>query len=700
MTTKQRKLLALLPGIMAVWFIAGCATTAEDVPGPLVRLDSEDLVHISPAASPGVNDYFTADLSASAGEEAVLVEQEIKVTDEDGVMVYLASATGEVLPGAVVWNGRDSLGNFVSEGRYSLFVRVTDNLGQTAESDLVEIVVDNTPPEADLRIAYNVFSPDGEERTVLPIHQSGSGAVTWTGSILDDERTRIRHWVWEEELPEEIEWDGRDADGNQVEDGRYSYLLYGEDRAGNQTMVKQENIRVDAAAPSIDIAANRRYFSPNESGVRDTVSFETRIPETMDVMEWTFTVLDGDDQAVKTESADGAVPETLRFTGRSDGEALPEGAYRGRIDVVYENGEREDAVSRPVNLDVTPPTVSVSLESDQFSPDGDEGHRTLAIQQDSSSAVEWTGRIIPEEQEDSVLSRSWEGELEETFTWNGQTESGESAVSGRYRYVLSARDRAGNSVSVESDSFLLDREGPALDVTLEPTPFNPGAEDEELSIHLTTSDRTGLESWSVAIRDPEGNHFARFSGEGDPPETITWDGRSEDGEFPQSLRDYTATVTVTNQVGNRSATERTVPIGLLVETDENGDTRFRLTGIRFAPFEAEFSDLDDQEALERNRETLDTIAEYLEEFPDQNVRIEGHAVHIFFAEERARREQEEVLQPLSEDRAAAIRDALVDRGIDEDRLTTKGFGGSEPVVPHDDMENRWKNRRVEFVLMN
>jgi len=159
-------------------------------------------------------------------------------------------------------------------------------------------------------------------------------------------------------------------------------------------------------------------------------------------------------------------------------------------------------------------------------------------------------------------------------------------------------------------------------------------------------------------------------------------------------------VTVTNEVGNRSTRERTVPIGLLVEIDEAGDTRFRLTGIRFVPFEADFSDLDDQEALEQNQETLDTVAQYLSEFPDQNVLIEGHAVHIFFSEERARREQEEVLLPLSEERAEAIRDALVERGIDEDRLATKGFGGSEPVVPHDDMENRWKNRRVEFVLVD
>ncbi len=62
------------------------------------------------------------------------------------------------------------------------------------------------------------------------------------------------------------------------------------------------------------------------------------------------------------------------------------------------------------------------------------------------------------------------------------------------------------------------------------------------------------------------------------------------------------------------------------------------------------------------------------------------------------REHEEVLLPLSEERAEVIMEALIDRGVDEDRLSAVGRGGSEPLVPHDDTENRWKNRRVEFEL--
>ena len=54
--------------------------------------------------------------------------------------------------------------------------------------------------------------------------------------------------------------------------------------------------------------------------------------------------------------------------------------------------------------------------------------------------------------------------------------------------------------------------------------------------------------------------------------------------------------------------------------------------------------------------------------------------------------------PLSRARAQVLRDALIERGVDPARMTTVGHGGSRPVVPHWDLEERWKNRRVEFVL--
>jgi len=56
-------------------------------------------------------------------------------------------------------------------------------------------------------------------------------------------------------------------------------------------------------------------------------------------------------------------------------------------------------------------------------------------------------------------------------------------------------------------------------------------------------------------------------------------------------------------------------------------------------------------------------------------------------------------QPLSERRANAVRDELVNEyDIDASRVSTVGYGESRPVATNDTDEGRAQNRRIEAVL--
>jgi outer membrane protein OmpA-like peptidoglycan-associated protein len=52
---------------------------------------------------------------------------------------------------------------------------------------------------------------------------------------------------------------------------------------------------------------------------------------------------------------------------------------------------------------------------------------------------------------------------------------------------------------------------------------------------------------------------------------------------------------------------------------------------------------------------------------------------------------------LSQQRAEAVRNFLISRGVAADRLTAKGYGESQPVADNATEEGRFKNRRVELV---
>lgn len=85
---------------------------------------------------------------------------------------------------------------------------------------------------------------------------------------------------------------------------------------------------------------------------------------------------------------------------------------------------------------------------------------------------------------------------------------------------------------------------------------------------------------------------------------------------------------------------------------------------------------------------INEIVKLLNEHPEINFSIEGHTDSDG---------EEAFNQTLSEQRADAVKVLLVDLGIDESRLQTKGHGESKHVDSNSTPEGKANNRRVEFI---
>lgn len=103
-------------------------------------------------------------------------------------------------------------------------------------------------------------------------------------------------------------------------------------------------------------------------------------------------------------------------------------------------------------------------------------------------------------------------------------------------------------------------------------------------------------------------------------------------------------------------------------------------------------DFDSAELRPSAAASLDTLVEILND-TENPVSVIGHTDGMG---------SDAVNQPLSEDRAQAVADYLVDQGIAESRITTEGKGSSDPVADNthadgrDNPEGRAENRRVEI----
>jgi outer membrane protein OmpA-like peptidoglycan-associated protein len=89
------------------------------------------------------------------------------------------------------------------------------------------------------------------------------------------------------------------------------------------------------------------------------------------------------------------------------------------------------------------------------------------------------------------------------------------------------------------------------------------------------------------------------------------------------------------------------------------------------------------------RRSLDKLSNFMQQYPQRTVRIEGFTDSVG---------SDVSNQRLSEHRADAVRDALTDAGVARDRIQTRGLGKSSPVADNDTATGRQQNRRVEVII--
>jgi outer membrane protein OmpA-like peptidoglycan-associated protein len=102
-------------------------------------------------------------------------------------------------------------------------------------------------------------------------------------------------------------------------------------------------------------------------------------------------------------------------------------------------------------------------------------------------------------------------------------------------------------------------------------------------------------------------------------------------------------------------------------------------------------DFDKATLRPENRELLSRIAGVLLTSTGYRVQIHGHTDDIGSSEYNQR---------LSERRAKAVQDYLVDAGIDPGIVSTKGHGKANPLLPGTTPKARAKNRRVEIGIID
>ena len=660
---------------------------------------------------------------------------------QDSSGAAFRSFTGRWPDNSVQWDGTSSAGGVVAPGSsYDAVATVQDEFGSTAQirNSIVVAQIPGAPamtqaqsttpaalsPSAPasaqaasatestgVQPSSSGFSPLSQTlpKTIELVVSIGNKDALQTWSLSVEQATGGPQRTWSGDgtsIPGTVSWDGKTNNGSLAADGTYTAQLsvdYGS--AYQAVQVQSKPFILDVTPPIGQVTAIPSNLTPDDGGGVEPETFGlSATSKTSSVQGWTLSVLGPDNAPVASFSgleANARVPWDGVMTGGGSVDPTKDYTLKAEVTDAYGNVGIVRTDLPGGALPEVSGTVSATAQLAGFSPTSDALPRiqTFDLSYGQGTAVsEWTLQIAQLGENPVRTLQGDSSNVPASLTWDGKADDGTAAPEGMYTATLHVRyGSTYRSATAESAAFALDVNPPVASIQLSDSLFSPTEATGTITLKVdATSPVARIQGWSLDIYDPDGSVFSTFSGTW-PTDQVTWDGKGSTGEMVQSAQDYPVVAKIRDEFGNVAEAKATVPVDILIQKLTTG-YRILASRIYFQSFTANYIDVGSDLATQ-NQKRLDVLATELRKFPEYKIRVVGHAVMIYWWDPpMGEVEQREVLIPLSQARADAIKGALVDRGINAAIFTTDGEGAMNPLVPNSDLKNRWQNRRVALFL--
>ncbi len=100
-------------------------------------------------------------------------------------------------------------------------------------------------------------------------------------------------------------------------------------------------------------------------------------------------------------------------------------------------------------------------------------------------------------------------------------------------------------------------------------------------------------------------------------------------------------------------------------------------------------DVDSYNLRPQTKSNLDELGQVLNKYPDTNILVAGHTDSTG---------PNDYNMTLSDNRANSVERYLIQKGVEASRLSSVGYGETQPVASNDTASGRQKNRRVEVAI--
>ncbi len=665
----------------------------------------------------------------------------IKIFNDVGKPVKtLSGQTGSKPLPTISWNGDSESGQTLIDGVYSYMLEALDLAGNRSTTAKRSVRIDRVPPSLSVAADPALFSPNGDgilDFTTFTMSVLDAGPLeSWSLEIIDAKNKIVRAFTGPANAaPARIVWDGKSTESLSLPDGPYSYILKARDIAGNTAVTAEQKVILGAMKPIPEIKADLRTISPNADNYKDMATFTLKAPAFNAIRDWTFRVLDAQKIPQRTMQGRGDPPGSLQWQGdRDDRRPLPDDDYIYELEVVDVAGNKATTLPQSIRIDTSKPQLSISAVPSLFSPNADgikDETLFVANYKDASPLAKWklliqdprkiTVSVFSNEiSAISALSSTMSapglndppsGALPASIPWKGISSDSAALPDGPYTYVFFAEDEVGNKTTTAEQLLHIDVSPPQVSITADPVLFSPNGDGvkDETTFQIDYKDASDIAHWKLVVGLSTDSVSRNFSGIGQPPRSLSWDGKNERGQSTPDGR-YEAALWVTDEVGN---TGKSVPVSLTLDTSK--------PLISVTADSGELAEIAPDMAVAENKEkdivillpnevlfdtgqdslkdpalpALRKVDQMLRRYPKRQIRIEGHADNVPIHNEKFKNNLD-----LTKARAKAVMQHFIEIGkIDIARIATEGYGDTRPHSSNAGIEGRRQNRRVEIILL-
>ncbi len=298
----------------------GAFGVTVDTTAPVVKSASASSTLVSPNGD-GTRDTVRLSMTSTGATRWALL-----IASPAGTIRTASGSGGSI---GFTWRGYRNDGRRAPDGRYTATLGVIDAAGNKARRSFT-LTVDTTAPVISTAAAPAAFSPNGDgDRDTTRLSWSANERATGVVKVLHGS-TLVRSWTVRSASSGAVAWDGRNASGKRVGDGRYTLRVELTDAAGNR--------RVATRAVVVDRTAgflrwSRSFYPQDGDALAPTSTLSWRLARDA---RTTLRLYDASGALVRTvwtRKAQHAGVRTWAWNGRlANGGLAAAGPVRGAAD--------------------------------------------------------------------------------------------------------------------------------------------------------------------------------------------------------------------------------------------------------------------------------------------------------------------------------------------------------------------------------